>query len=263
VRTTLLPLIGQLLLLAQLHAQEPGPPAPSAREEPLDLGQTEEVDVRLVLIDVVVLDGKDRTVPGLTREDFEIVADGEALPIDTLDTSCLGGPTDDAQAVADPGKRGASAAIPGGRRIVLAFDYLHMSQLQRVDVLEQARRMMQRDLASGDEVMVAALNGGLRIEQPFTTDAAQVAAALRRMQFDITLWQPSFDHLTEETFFAGLHTLFTVLESVQGAKAVVLFSSHPGRSDTDDLRFASLAAAATTSRCSIYTMDSAGLVPPG
>ena len=55
--------------------------APTA-EAPIDIDKVEHEEVRLVLIDVVVVDGEDRTVPGLGRDDFEVLTggDGAASP---------------------------------------------------------------------------------------------------------------------------------------------------------------------------------------
>ena len=108
--------------------------------------------------------------------------------------------------------------------------------------------MMQAPAVPGEQIMVAALNGGLRIEEIFTEDRHRIERALKRMQYDITLWQPDFFHLTDEPFFSGIQALFAVLESVPGPKAVVLFSSHPGlTSATEDLRFARLFSSRRTS----------------
>ena len=246
-------------LLLNVHAQQPAE-QPLVRD-PLDLGQHEEVEVRLVLIDAVVLDRQDRTVPGLTMDDFEVMLDGQRMPIDTLDSSCAGGPADDPRGVRDPRRR---APIPSDveRNIVLALDYLHLSQMQRVDVLEQARSMVRHGMGPQDRIMVAALNGGLRIEQPFTTNHEHVAEALKRMEYDISLWEPSFFHLTEEPFFEGMQALLDVLSSVPGSKGLVLFSNSPGASNENDLHFAELAASASSARCSIYPVHATGLTNP-
>jgi len=72
-------LLGLALLgscLAGLVVAQQSKPASERETDPLDIGKQEEVDVRLVLIDVVVLDRQDRTVSDLTIDDFEILFDG-------------------------------------------------------------------------------------------------------------------------------------------------------------------------------------------
>lgn len=239
--------------------------APEA--EPLETTLEESVGVHLVLIDALVLDGKDRTVGGLTIDDFEVTLEGERVPIDTLDVSCGEGGVTDPRGVGDLRRRAGAAGGDDevGRRIVLVLDYQHLPGMQRVQVLEQARGMMAAATEPNDEIMVAALTGGVRVEQAFTRDHATVAETLKRMEYDITLWAPGFQHLSEDGFFHGLEVLLHVLDRVPGKKAMVLFSSSPAAADENDLRFAELAAQAAASRCSIYPVHARGLVaqPPG
>ena len=102
-------------------------PSPSGAGEsaPLPSGSQERVQVRLVTLDVVVEDRKGSTVPGLTAQDFDLLVDHRRTPVDTLDESCTGavGPLR-----ADREQEWASAQAPQGvpRRIILAFDYLHL-----------------------------------------------------------------------------------------------------------------------------------------
>jgi VWFA-related protein len=159
-------------------------------------------------------------------------------------------------------KQRASLPAPaGGRRIVVALDYQHLAQLRRVEVLEQARRtIIQDEMLPGEELMIVALNGGLRVEQPFTADREQVLRSLRRMQYDMSLWSPSFSHMSEEGFVGGMTALFDLLGTYPGHKAVVLFSEM-----TDvplDSQFRAIAAQAAAARCSIYPVDATGLRPP-
>lgn len=225
-----------------------------------EVGLEETVGVRLVLIDTVVLDGNNRTVPDLTLADFEIIVDQKRIPIDTLDASCPGGAMDDPRGVRSPERRAKLPAPDAGRKIVLALDYLHLAQMERVNVLEQAVKMVRHGLTDKDEVMIAALNGGLRIEQSFTTDVEVLVKTLERMEFDITLWEPSFTHLTESSFFSGMQALFNVLGAIPGSKAVVLFSNNPGSTDMHDQEFARLAASSSIARCSVYPVHTVGLI---
>jgi len=246
------------LLLALLSAAAQD----QEQQKPLDLDQREDVEVRLVLIDALVVDKDGRTVPDLTIDDFEIAVDSELRPIDTLDVNCDAGQADDPRGVKRPRLRGAPVAPDAERSIVLALDYLHLTQFERVDVLEQAKEMVRHGATAKDQIMIVALNGGLRVEQSFTPDHQQVLKVLDRMEYDITLWQPSFQHLTEEPFFFGLQALMDILEQVPGSKAMVLFSNSPANATENDLRFATLAATASASRCAIYPVAASGLRTP-
>ena len=51
-----------------VHAQQ------EQQTEPFDVGLEEEVNVQFVLVDFLVLDRKDRTVPDLKLEEFQVHA---------------------------------------------------------------------------------------------------------------------------------------------------------------------------------------------
>ncbi|MDX1388964.1 MAG: hypothetical protein R3344_07220, partial [Acidobacteriota bacterium] len=98
---------------------------------------------------------------------------------------------------------------------------------------------------------------GLRIEQPFTSDTEAVLASLKRMNFDITLWQPDYYHVHESVFIDPMVALLDLLGQYPGTKAVVLYSEM--RDVPLDTEFNRIAAVAAASRCSIYPVDAGGL----
>ena len=226
--------------------------------QPAASGTTENVDVALVLIDTLVLDAGGASVPGMTREEFLLAVDGKAVEIDTFDAVCPEGAREEPKAVSRNGSRDPVPAV-GGRRIVLAFDYFHNRGVLRQELLDGARAMIDRDMAAGDEMMIVALAGGLRVEQRFTAEADAVFEALERMEKDVTLWARDFDPLTDRSFFESIATLLTVLGETDGAKAVVLFSAYDGPSDTNDLWYQDVAQRAGAVRTSLYPMDANGL----
>jgi VWFA-related protein len=253
VRLACAKLVGILGFGCAFAAAEGGPTEPPAAPVASEL--VEEVEVRLVLLDVVVVDGDGRTVPDLTKDDFEIVVGVEPAAIDTLDVHCPVGATEEPREVR--GSRRRTPAPEVARRIVLAFDYLHLAPTQRAEVLDHAMRLVREGQTARDEVMVAALTGMLRVEQPFTADAEATLATLERMQHDITLWNGSFTHLSEAGWVRSAEALVDVLGTFDGRKAVVLYS---GMEDVPlDSQFDRLAAAAATARCSFYPVDANGL----
>ena len=240
--------LGLLGIVPGSHArdEDPRPPVP--------IEKTEHAEVRLVLLDTVVVDGDGQPVPGLVRDDFEIRLKGEAFTPAILETRCELAEEESLQAVAAVKKQEP-------RRIVLLFDYLHLPMMPREDSLDSAKRFVRKGLTEGDEVMVAALTGGLRIEQPFTSDADELLNSLRRMQKDISLWNGNFAHQTETGFVRGITSLFDVLASASvGPKAVVFYSM---LQDVPlDLEFEKIAAVAAVSRTAMYTVDPRGFRPP-
>src|SRR5262245_6812044 len=80
------------LALAALAALVLDPPAVAQQgSEPNDRGTREVAKVRLGTPDVLVTHCKGRTVPGLTAGDFNLIVDGKATPVDTVDEYCPSG----------------------------------------------------------------------------------------------------------------------------------------------------------------------------
>jgi hypothetical protein len=82
------------------------------------------------------------------------------------------------------------------------------------------------------------------------------------MEYDITLWEPEFEHLMDYGFFYAVETLLNLMEQVPGPKALVLFSNIPSGSVEYDNEFANIASLATASRTAIYPVHALGLQPP-
>jgi hypothetical protein len=111
-----------------------------------------------------------------------------------------------------------------------------------------------------EEIMVAALTGSLRVEQPFTRDRGEVVDALRRMEYDVSLYAGHFAHVNERPLFEGLEALFTVLRDVPGPKAVVLVTAGAGPQVLpENANFDRAAALASDARVSFYPVDVLGM----
>jgi VWFA-related protein len=221
-------------------------------EDPLDLEVEERIEVRLVTVDVLVTDRDGAAVPGLGREDFELQVDGEAVPVDTLDETCSTGFVEEPRARRGGDWPEGPDLAEGTRRIVLAFDYLHLRGLTLTDTYERLRDALATKKAAD----------GVRVEQPFTRSRKQILAALKRMEYDITLWNGMFEHLNEMRLFDNLEALATVLGQFDGPKSVVLFTKGRGPGDLYEPRFQELASLSSESRVAFYPVDCMGLEPP-
>jgi VWFA-related protein len=248
-------------------------------EPAVDRNLTEHVEVRLVTIDVLAIDSADRTVPNLGKEAFRLYVDGKETPIDTLDVACGDAPEPDPNSTKFGGWKSSPDLPEGTRRVVLAFDYLHLPYVpcpdinlinlpddvpsscrMQTQVLEAYQNAIAAKPEIGDEeMMVVALTGGLRVEQPFTRDRAAVVAALRRMEYDVTLWNGEFRHVNENGFFGGLEALATLLHATPGPKSIVLLTAGLGPSNFYDADFARLATATGDAQARIYPVDCRGL----
>jgi VWFA-related protein len=211
---------------------------PGAGAEPAASDVEERVEVRLVMIETVALDAEGNTVPDMTRDDFQLTVDGIITEIDTFDVLCEAGP------------RGEAPVAPRG--IVLVFDYYYLVMGDRGRTLETAREMIQTGIGPNERIMVAALAGGLRIEQRFTDDPAEVAEALERMEYDSSLFARDLSAATGSEYFKDLATLMDVLAQYDGPKAVVLFSPVLSRSDVYVAQFDDIAERAASARAAFY-----------
>ena len=217
------------------------PPAGGTGKTPETSHLTEKVEVRLVLLDVVVVDGAGRPAPGLTKDDFLLTVEGGIVPVETFDVEC--------------GE--ASPAEP--RRIVFAIDYAHLGPDWRPPTLAAVRKMVMDSPDPDDRFMIVALTGSLRVEQSFTTDRAEVLRTLDRMERDVTLWADDFRHVSDEPFLDALIALFTVLDAEPGSKAVIHLSNLDVLKGDIDSRLLKLSALAGAARATLHTISARGL----
>lgn len=226
---------------------------------PVDVGHVERIEVHYALLDVLVLDGHDRTVPGLGTADFELFVDGEPVTVVSVDASCAAGQLDDPRA----GRSPVPPTLQGGppARFVHVFDYPHLEHAS--EALAYARAALERLERTDDEHVVAAFAPGLRIESPPARGPATALRALARMEQDRTLYDGAYDRLTERGFFAALRTLLDVLEVWSGAKVVLLYSG-PFLADgfDHDAEHRDIAARASRARVALYTIDAGGMRTP-
>ena len=227
---------------------------------PVDVGQIEHVEVRYALVDVLVLDARDRTVPGLAARDFELYVDGEPVAVVSVDESCAEGQVDDPRGGEGP----VGAALRAGgppARFVHVFDYPHLEH--PTEALTRAREALERRGRELDEHVVAVFNPGLRIESAPARGTADALRALVRMESDRTLYDGAYARLTERGFFRSLEMLLDVLEVWPGAKVVLLYSG-PFLADgfDHDVAHREVAARAARARVALYTIDAAGMRTP-
>lgn len=244
-------------------------PGRPADPDPVDVGAGDSVEVRLVTVDAVVIDGQGRTVSDLKVDDFVLRVDRKKVPIETFDVDCPIGDEAEPPALRPAGPAPGTGLADGvDRRVVLAVDYYHLPPLERQLAIESLRDLLERRLAGGEELMIVALANGLRVEQYFTRDRKSLLGAIRRMEHDVSLWNGNFTHRTERPTFAALEALMEVLSEVQGAKALVLFSDGVWPPDSGNIAgfdydesFQRLAAMAGNARVTLYPVVASGLTP--
>jgi VWFA-related protein len=142
----------------------------------------ENIDVRVIDVDVIVTDRRGNFVPGLTKDDFTILENGVAKPITNF-FEVEGSRAKNVVADEVGGRIQAPARadeVPEEmkRRIIFYVDNLSLAPFNRNRVFEQMKEFLQNVMRPGDEAMVATYNRSMKVRVPFTRDPAQVASVL-------------------------------------------------------------------------------------
>lgn len=242
-------------VVAQRKPAEPEPPK-----------LVDVIDVRVIDVDVVVVDRRGNFVPGLKKEDFEILENGIPKTITNF-YEVEGSRTKNLVAGEVGGKVEEPAPPPAvseemKRRIIFYIDNLSLAPFNRNRVFSQMKEFIHTVMRPGDEAMVATYNRSMKVRVPFTRDAAQVESILdtiaresgmgianrsERRQFedrirDATSYEDAIS--TARTYassvehdlrnsVASINALLGTLAGVEGKKILVLtsegFPIQPGR----------------------------------
>jgi VWFA-related protein len=261
----ILALIVAAAIAAPLAAQK----KPVVVAEPELPAISENIDVRVIDFDVVVTDKRGNFVPGLTKDDFEILENGVPKPLSNFYEIHAGAPKP--LVAGEVGGRVEAPAPPPPpaamgeemkRRIIIYIDNLSLAPFNRNRVFAQMKEFLKTAMRPGDEAMVATYNRSMKVRVPFTRDAQQVSSILdaissesglgvanrsERKQFeerirDATSYEDaissartyasSVEHDLRQGV-ASLNALMSTLAGVEGKKILVLtsegFPMQPGR----------------------------------
>jgi len=133
------------------------------------------VDVNVVNVEVFVTDRKGNPITGLTREDFELLEDGEPVEVTNFLAIQGGGlaATEDPELTPTEGAAGPPrlTTIPRDQRlhVVIFLDNLNIDARNRNPVITHLRRFLRESLGPQDRVMLTSFDGSLKIEQEFTS----------------------------------------------------------------------------------------------
>ena len=165
-------------------------PTASAQQKPEPAGEVqklvENVEVRVINVDVVVTDKKGNIVKGLTKDDFELYENGVQKPISNFyeveGTKFVGdaAPVTAAATPATPGAPPVREEIPETmrRRIIFYIDNLSLNPFNRNRVFTQMKEFAKNVMRPGDEAMIATFNRSLKIRVPFTRDYTGIQTML-------------------------------------------------------------------------------------
>jgi VWFA-related protein len=176
--------LAALTLVAPLAAQSRN------KQEP-DLPRlVENIDVRVINLDVVVTDRKGNPIPNLTKDDFELFENGVPKSISNFFEVAGGKAKNEiniAEAPAAPAPE-AAAPLPAAkptdvpersqRRIIFFIDNLSLAPFNRNRVFDQMKKFINDVMRPGDEAMIATFNRSMKIRVPFTKDHVHLQQTL-------------------------------------------------------------------------------------
>jgi VWFA-related protein len=245
-------------------------------------------DVRVIRVDVSVVDGSGRAVAGLGLEDFEVREDGRPVELSYFEAVSRGG----IRGIA-PGDVVTAATHVPARRVVILVDTTPLTPAQ----LRRAQRSVAdfvRDADRADWLQIVNLGTGRGVGGWVDEEREHLAAAALRLRRGGAFWGDPVEDLAiqerveiasadaSESWTGGrflsvfarsagligdLEALLVQLSALEGRKAVVLVSpGFPQLRDLDD-RLERVASLAREAAAAVYYVDVSaldGLLPaPG
>ncbi|MGZ5431928.1 MAG: VWA domain-containing protein [Thermoanaerobaculia bacterium] len=253
-----------LAILAALAIAVPSM-AQKKNQEPEQPRLVENIDVRIINVDVIVTDRKGNFVPNLTADDFTILENGVPKPISNfyeVAGSVAKNVVGEAPIPETP--EAPKKEIPENmkRRIIFYVDNLSLSPFNRNRVFQQMKDFVTTVMRPGDEAMIATYNRSMKVRVPFTRDTGQILSMLDSLQKESGLgianrserkttedrireassyydalatargYAASIEHDLRQSV-ASINALMTTLAGVDGKKVLVLtsegFPMQPGR----------------------------------
>jgi len=141
----------------------------------------ENVEVRVINIDVVVTDKKGNRVNGLTKDDFELYENGVQKPLSNFyEVVAEPAPATAATPSAAPAPATAKEEIPDSqkRRIIFYIDNLSLAPFNRNRVFKEMKQFAAEVMRPGDEAMIATFNRSMKVRVQFTRDPKLIAQTL-------------------------------------------------------------------------------------
>ena len=159
-----------------------------AQEEPAVPPLVENVDVRVINVDVVVTDRKGNPVRGLTIDDFQVFENGRPVKLTNFyEVISDPEPAQVRTAELPPTTSGPIPTVDRGgedipdnqkRRIIFYIDNLSMHPFNRNRVFDSMKEFAAQSLRPGDEAMIATWNRSMKIRVPFTSDIKHIQQTL-------------------------------------------------------------------------------------
>lgn len=241
--------------------------AQKKNQEPEQPRLVENIDVRVINVDVIVTDKKGNFIPNLKPEDFTILENGVPKPISnfyevqgSVAKSAVGEETPAPVEAPEATKKEVAENMK--RRIIFYVDNLSLSPFNRNRVFQEMKDFVRTAMRPGDEAMIATYNRSMKVRVPFTRDTQQLTAMLDALQKESGMGianksdrKAAEDRIRDASSYAdalatarsyaqqvdhdlrqsvtSINALMTTLAGVEGKKILVLtsegFPMQPGR----------------------------------
>lgn len=243
-------------------------------------------DVRLIRLDVSVVDGRGRPIAGLLPGDFTISEDGRPVEITYFEAVEEAGPQSEGQTAADV-EHATPPASRAARRVVLLVDTAFLSHGQLIRARESAVRYLREATSDGDWVRIVNMATGTVRDGSIPDDRLRLEATARSLSRRASPWDESASDSMPETMetdagggrpsqaqsferflsvfsrtsglLGTLESLFVQLQGVPGRKAVVMISPGFPRLVNFDKQLERVASLAREATAAVYFVDAFGL----
>ncbi|HSR70586.1 MAG TPA: VWA domain-containing protein [Acidobacteriota bacterium] len=166
--------------VAQSAQQEPQETTPQAAQQ--ELQPAVRATGTTVVVDAVVVDGDNRVIKDLTKDDFVLVEDDVRQQIDAVILRSGLPPATDAERqtrASSPRPRSWDSQVRPPNFIVFMLDYAS-TEFQNQHLVERAAvRYVENHLQPDDFAAVFAVDSGFRLVQPFTNDVEKLKEAFK------------------------------------------------------------------------------------
>ncbi|HEX5134335.1 MAG TPA: VWA domain-containing protein, partial [Thermoanaerobaculia bacterium] len=172
---------------SQKPPAEPAKPAPASPSDSSHLPPiSERVEVSVTNVDVIVTDSKGNRVPGLTREDFEVIQDGVPQAITNF-YAVAGG-----KLLLEDGKTvpldspAAEAEVPRElkTRYIVYIDNLNIQPQNRNRMFKRLKEFISANVGPHAEAMVVTYNRSLKVKRRFTSEKGDVLNAIEQTEME-------------------------------------------------------------------------------
>ena len=170
-----------LLTVISIHSASAQRPSPTPDDDVL------RTNIELVQTSITVVDKKGKFVEGLGRDDFELLIDGKARPINFFERVTSGSERE--TELSQRKQSLASAPVPPagyssvrGRTVIFFIDDLHLSFSSLSRTRQMIEHFLDTEMSGKDSVVIASASGQIGFLQQFTNNKEVLEAALARVK---------------------------------------------------------------------------------